>query len=253
MQIGIIGAGNLGLAFARGLGEPVLVSDADRARAEALAAEVGGEAADGNGSLAARADVVVLCHKPQQLGDVAASIDGVRGGVLSFVGATTLEQLRAAYPGTPVVRAMPNTALEVGESLIAVAAPGDAPAEREFHARAVDLLTRVGEVVVLDESQMLLAQASSGAMPAYVALFAEAQIDALVRSGLDAPTATKLVVGAIPGAAKVVARAGGDTLGVRRAVTSPGGTTAKALAALEAGGLREAFNEAVDAIVGRAR
>jgi pyrroline-5-carboxylate reductase len=148
---------------------------------------------------------------------------------------------------------MPNTALEVGESLIAVAAPGEAAAERAFHTSAVELLGRVGEVVVLPEDQMLLAQASSGAMPAYVALFAEAQIDALVRSGLDAPTATKLVVGAIPGAAKVVARAGGDTLAVRRAVTSPGGTTAKALAALEAGGVRDAFSEAVDAIVGRAR
>jgi pyrroline-5-carboxylate reductase len=219
----------------------------------ALAAEVGGEVTDGNGTLAARADVIVLCHKPQQLGAVASSIERVRGGVLSFVGATTLEQLRAAYPEAPVVRAMPNTALEVGESLIAVAAPGEATAEREFHARSLELLERVGEVVVLAEAQMLLAQASSGAMPAYVALFAEAQIDALVRCGMDAPTATKLVVGAIPGAAKVVQRAGGDTLGVRRAVTSPGGTTAKALAALEAGGLRDAFNEAVDAIVGRAR
>lgn len=253
MQIGIIGAGNLGLAFARGLGEPVLVSDPDTVRAQALAAEVGGEVAESNGSLAAQADVVVLCHKPQQLGAVAASIEDVRGGVLSFVGATALEQLYAAYPDAPVVRAMPNTALEVGESLIAVAAPGDDAAEREFHARAVELLGRVGEVVVLPEAQMLLAQASSGAMPAYVALFAEAQIDALVRSGLDAPTATKLVVGAIPGAAKVVARADGDTLAVRRAVTSPGGTTAKALAALEAGGFRDAFNEAVDAIVGRTR
>lgn len=253
MQIGIIGAGNLGLAFARGLGEPVLVSDPDGERARALAGEVGGEVADGNAALAARAAVVVLCHKPQQLDAVASSVDTVGGGVLSFVGATSLDQLRGAYPGVPVVRAMPNTALEVGESLIAVAAPGDAPAEREFHGRAVELLERVGEVVVLPEDQMLLAQASSGAMPAYVALFAEAQIDALVRSGLDAPTATKLVVGAIPGAAKVVARSGGDTLGVRRAVTSPGGTTAKALAALEAGGVRDAFSQAVDAIVGRTR
>lgn len=253
MQIGIIGAGNLGLAFARGLGEPVLVSDPDAVRAEALASEVGGEVVDGNAALAVRADVVVLCHKPQHLGAVASSIERVRGGVLSFVGATTLEQLRAAYPETAVVRAMPNTALEVGESLIAVAAPSEIAAEQAFHARAVDLLGRVGEVVVLAEEQMLLAQASSGAMPAYVALFAEAQIDALVRSGLDAPTATKLVVGAIPGAARVVERAGGDTLAVRRAVTSPGGTTAKALAALEAGGLRDAFSEAVDAIVGRAR
>lgn len=253
MQIGIIGAGNLGLAFARGLGEPVLVSDADASRAAALAAETGGEAVAGNADLAARADVVVLCHKPAQLAVVADAIDEVQGGILSFVGATTLEQLRAAYPGTPVVRAMPNTALEVAASLIAVAVPGPDEAETAFHEQAVELLGRVGEVVVLPEAQMLLSQASSGAMPAYVALVAEALVDALVRNGLDAATATRLVVGSMPGAAQVVDRAGGDTLAARRAVTSPGGTTAKALAALEAGGVRAAFSEAIDAITGMAR
>lgn len=246
MQIGIIGAGNLGLAFARGLGSPVLVSDADAGRAAALAAEVGGEAVGSNGELAARADVVVLCHKPPQLEAVAGGIEQVRGGVLSFVGARTVGDLRAAYPGVPVVRAMPNTALEVGESVIAVVPPGEG--EETFHAQAVEVMERVGEVVLLPEAQMMLAQISSGAMPAYVALVAEAQIDALVRNGLDAGTAERLVIGSLPGAAKVVAGSAGNTLGVRRAVTSPGGTTAKALAALEAGGLRAAFSDAVDVI-----
>ncbi|MBJ7329388.1 MAG: NAD(P)-binding domain-containing protein [Solirubrobacteraceae bacterium] len=245
MTIGIIGAGNLGRAFARGLGEPVLISDADAERAQAVASEVGGTAVAGNAELAAQADVVVLCHKPPQLEAVAAGIPEIKGGIVSFVGATPLEALRAAYPGTPMVRAMPNTALEVGESLITVAAPDG---DEAFHAQAVELLGKVGEVVVLPESQMLLSQLSSGAMPAYIALFAEAQIDALVHSGLDAQTATKLVVGSMAGAAKVVAAAEGDTLGVRRAVTSPGGTTAKVLARLEASGLRSAFSEAIDAI-----
>ncbi len=251
MQIGIIGAGNLGLAFARGLGAPVLVSDADPARAQALADEVGGRACSSNAELAAQADVVVLCHKPPQLEAVAAEIDAVGGGVLSFVGARTVADLRAAYPGVPVVRAMPNTALEVGESLIAVVPPG--PGEEAFHAQAVEVMERVGEVVLLPEAQMMLSQISSGAMPAYVALVAEALIDALIRQGLDAGTATRLVAGSMPGAAKIVARSGGDTLGVRRAVTSPGGTTAKALNALEAGGVRAAFAEAVDAIASPAR
>lgn len=251
MQIGIIGAGNLGLAFARGLGEPVLVSDADLERARALAADVGGQAVATNAELAAQADVVVLCHKPPQLEAVAAELDQVRGGILSFVGARTVADLRAAYPGVPVVRAMPNTALEVAESVIAVVPPGEG--EEAFHAQAVEVMERVGEVVLLPEAQMMLSQISSGAMPAYVALIAESLVDALVRNGLDAGTATRLVAGSLPGAAKVVARADGDTLAVRRAVTSPGGTTAKALAALEAGGVRAAFSEAVDVIAGPAR
>lgn len=248
MEIGIIGAGNLGRAFAVGLGGPALIADADAERARELAALIGGEAVESNAALAARADVTVLCHKPAQLDAVAAGIETVRGGVLSFVGATSLAHLRAAYPGVPMVRAMPNTALEVGESVIGVAPPG--PGEDFFHATALELLARVGDVVVVPEAQMLLVQASSGAMPAYVALFAEAQIDALVRSGLDQETASRLVIGSIPGAARVLTTAGGDTLAVRRAVTSPGGTTAKALAALEAGGIRAAFSDALDAIVG---
>jgi pyrroline-5-carboxylate reductase len=109
------------------------------------------------------------------------------------------------------------------------------------------VMERVGEVVLLPEAQMMLAQISSGAMPAYIALIAEAQIDALVRNGLDAGTAGRLVIGSIPGAAKLLGR-GGDTLAVRRAVTSPGGTTAQALAALEAGGVRAAFSKAADVI-----
>lgn len=251
MQIGIIGAGNLGLAFARGLSAPVLVSDADSDRAQALAVEVGGQVCASNAELAAQADVVVLCHKPLQLEPVAAEIDTVRGGILSFVGARTVADLRAAYPGVPVVRAMPNTALEVAESVIAVV-PADA-GDDAFHARAVEVMERVGEVVLLPEPQMMLSQISSGAMPAYLALVAEAFVDALVRQGLDAPTASRLVAGSMPGAAKVLARSDGNTLGVRRAVTSPGGTTAKALAALESGGVRAAINEAVDVIASPAR
>lgn len=248
MQIGIVGAGNLGLAFARGLGRPVLVFDADRAKAQALADEVGGEVAASNADVAARAEITVLCHKPPLLRAVSDEIPEVTGGILSFVGATTVAQLREAYPGTPVVRAMPNIALEVSASVTAVVPPE--PGDEAFHARAVEVLESVGEVVLLPESQMMVAQASAGAMPAYVALFAEAQVDALVRHGVDAQTATNLVVGSIPGAATLLARGGGDTLAARRAVTSPGGTTAKALAALENAAVRGAFNDAVDAILG---
>jgi pyrroline-5-carboxylate reductase len=246
--IGIIGTGNLGRALARGLGEPVLLADAIASRARAVAAEVGGEAVTGNGELAARSEVVVLCHKPGELEAVAAETGGRVRAVISCVGATTVAQLRAAYPGAAVVRSMPNIALEVGEALVALAEPDERDAE--LHARAVALFERVGEVVVLPEALMPLAQATSGAMPAYVSLVAEAQVDALVRRGLAPDLASALVVGSIPGAARLVAERGMDTLAVRRAVTSPGGTTARALAALERAGVRGAFAAALDEAVG---
>lgn len=246
--LGIIGAGNLGRALAVGLGEPVLVSDAHAERARALAEEIGGEAVADNAELAGRADVVVLCHKPGELEAVAAQTAGRAREVVSCVGATAIERLRDAYPGKAVVRAMPNTALEVGEAVVALAEPD--PQDADLHARAVALFERVGTVVILPETLMPLAQASAGAMPAYVSLMVEAQVDALVRRGLPPEVASTLVVGAIPGAARLIAVRDMDTLAIRRAVTSPGGTTARALAALERGGLRGAFSAAIDEAVG---
>src|SRR2546430_1637222 len=108
MQIGLIGAGNMARALARGWGEPVLCSDGGSGRAAQLVAEVGGEALPSNLAVARRADLVVLCHKPAGLGAVAAEIGGDVKAVASILGSTPLVTVAAAYPGTPVMRFMPN-------------------------------------------------------------------------------------------------------------------------------------------------
>ena len=100
MKLGLIGAGNMASALARGIGEPVLVHDIDDAKARALAEELGGEAVGSNAELAERADALVLCHKPKQLEEVAAEAAGAHPRiVISILAATTTEQLSAAYPG----------------------------------------------------------------------------------------------------------------------------------------------------------
>src|SRR5437588_7252352 len=104
MQVGLIGAGNMAGALARGWGEPVLCSDSGSGRARALADELGGEAFDSNVEVAKRADLVVLCHKPYQLEAVAAEIAGETRALASVLGPTKVEQLQAAYPGVPVFR-----------------------------------------------------------------------------------------------------------------------------------------------------
>jgi pyrroline-5-carboxylate reductase len=86
--------------------------------------------------------------------------------------------------------------------------------------------------------------------PAYQALLAEAQVDAAVRRGLSAPLAQQLVVETMAGTAELLEARDYDTLAVRREVTSPGGTTARGLAALERGGVRSAFQAAMDAVLG---
>jgi pyrroline-5-carboxylate reductase len=247
MQVGLIGSGNMASALARGWGDPVLCTDVNFARAEALAAEVGGEAVASNGELARRADVVFLCHKPDQLDEVAAEVADGSTPVVSILGGVPVAALQAAYPGQPVFRLMPNVAVEVGRGVICLAQP-DGIDERLSNEVLV-LLERIATVVRLPDRLIDAATAAMGVGPAYVALLVEAQVDAIVRLGIPAEVSTELVTETMAGTLDLIAKRDGDTLAVRRAVTSPGGSTARGLAALDAHGLRTAFQAAADAVV----
>lgn len=241
MQIGLIGAGNMARALARGWGEPVLVSDGGSGRAATLARELGGEALDSE-QVAARADVVVLACKPYQLDRVAPDLAAARR-VVSVLAVTPLEALRAALPGAAVVRTMPNTPVALGRGVTLVAA------ESAPDAEVGALLARLGDVVELPERLIDAGMAVTGTGPAYVALIAEAMIDAAIEHGLPADVALRLTVATLEGSAALLHERGGDTLALRREVASPGGSTVKGLAALERAGLRSAFADAMDAIL----
>jgi pyrroline-5-carboxylate reductase len=246
MRIGLIGAGNMATALARGWGEPVLVSDIDHARAVALAAGVGGEAPGSNAYVADAADAVVLCHKPQQLNEVAAEIRDRAKVVISILGGTALADVEAAYPGKPVYRFMPNIPAEVGQGVFAYA-PGSLASsgpEREV----LDKFGQIGTVVPTPEPLIDAATAVMGCGPAFFALVVEALVDAGVRHGLQPDAASRMAVEAMAGAAAVLREHDFDTAALRRRVTSPGGSTARGLAALERGGVRSAFSDAVDAV-----
>jgi pyrroline-5-carboxylate reductase len=113
----------------------------------------------------------------------------------------------------------------------------------------LDLFAEVGTVVKLAEPLLEPATAVMGCGPAFFALVVEALVDAAVRNGLTAADAGRLVVETMAGTATVLRESGDDTAALRRRVTSPGGSTARGLAALEAGGVRGAFADAVDAVV----
>jgi pyrroline-5-carboxylate reductase len=249
MQVGFIGAGNMARALARGWGDPVLCTDSGSGRARRLAEELGGEAVESNEELARRADVVILAHKPAQLADVAREAAGQAKGVVSLLASTPQSDVRAAYPGVPVFRVDPNTAVEVKRGVLAFAEP-DEQTDEGLRARIKELFGRVGTVVDVPERLMEPAGAISGVGPAYWALLVEAQVDAAVRHGLPAAVATTLVTETMAGSAELLRARGGDTLAMRRAVASPGGTTARGLAALERGGVRAAFAAAMDDVVG---
>jgi pyrroline-5-carboxylate reductase len=236
-------------ALARGWREPVVVSDADHARAEALAAELGGEAPGTNAYVADRTDAVVLCHKPGQLNEVAEEIRDRAQAIVSILGGTPLADVEAAYPGLPVYRFMPNIPAEVGHGVFCYA-PGTHAAEGPEQG-VRELFGRIGTVVRLPEPLIDPATALMGCGPAFFALVVEALVDAGVRHGLSADDASRLTVETMAGTAAVLREHGDDTASLRRRVTSPGGSTARGLAALERGGLRAAFSDAVDAVVSR--
>lgn len=242
MQIGLIGAGNMAGALARGWGEPVLATDNGSGRARELTAELGGSVPATNAELAEQADLVVLGVKPYQLEAVAKDISP--GRVLSILGGTTVQQLRDAFPRAEVYLTLPNTPVAVRRGVTIVAEQTPLPDDVR------GLLERVGIVVVLPESLMGPATATTGVAPAYVALIAEAMVDAAVKAGLKADLASKLVVEVLAGSAALLESHGYDTLAMRREVTSPGGSTARGLAALEDAGLRAAFLDAMRAVQG---
>ncbi len=247
MNIGLIGSGNMARALARGWGRPVLCADPVPGRAQALVEEVGGEALATNGEVAERADLVVLAHKPAQLAGVAEETAPQAKAVASILAATPLPALKEAYPGRPVYRFIPSLPVEVRQGAVVQA---DGPAQDPDTDNAVsELFAELGTLVVLPDALVDVAMGLMSCAPAYVALVAEAQIDAGVRKGIPAAQGAELVVQTLAGTAELLRRRGNDTMAIRREVASPGGLTARGLDALERGGIRSAFSDALDAVL----
>src|SRR5580704_12036286 len=247
MQIGLIGCGNMARALARGWGQPLLCTDPVSERARSLAAEVGGEALSTNAEVAARADLLVLCHKPTQLRAVAGEVAPRAKAIASILAATPLAALKEAYPDRPVYRFIPSLPVEVRQGAVVQAA---GPTQDEsFDAAVSELFAQLGTLVVLDDGLVDVAMGLMSCAPAYVALVAEAQIDAGVRKGIPAAQGAELVVQTLAGTAELLRRRENDTMAVRREVSSPGGLTARGVDALERAGLRRAFSDALDAVL----
>ena len=245
MRLGLIGAGNMASALARGIGEPVLVHDIDAAKAEALASELGGEAVPA-ARLADEADVVVLCHKPQQLVEVAEEISP--RAVASILAATTTTQIEQAYPDTPVYRFIPNIPAEVRSGMLCYV-PGKLAAGGP-EAEVLELFGRAGTVLQLDrEPLMEPAMALMSCGPAFMALVAESFAAAGVEHGLAPDAAIRMAVETMGGTAAYLAENGWDAESLRVRVATPGGATERGLIRLEKEGIGRVCRAAVDAVV----
>ena len=195
----------------------------------------------------------VLAVKPE----VAESAARLLGGlgiqrILSVVAGIPAARLEAALPQPiPVIRAMPNTPALVGAGVSAIS--GGSHVTKADLDWADELLSSVGTVVRVPERQLDAVTGVSGSGPAYLFLVAEALIEAGVTAGLSRETARTLANETILGAGRMLVESGQSAEELRAQVTSPGGTTAAALRALEARAVRSAFVEAVMAAVERSR
>lgn len=257
-RIVLIGFGNMGQALVRGWlakgrnAGSIEIVDASAA-ARAVAAQLGVAArAD---VAAARAAVVVLAVKPNQLADVLPQCVALAhhgAVVLSIAAGKTLADIeRALGQGAAVVRAMPNTPAAIGRGISAlVANQGVSDAQR---ALCGELLAAVGAVAWLaDERHMDAVTAISGSGPAYVFLLVECLEHAAIELGLDAELARTLALATVAGAGTYAAEAGEPPAELRRRVTSPNGTTQAALEVLMGeGGMRELLARAAAAAARR--
>lgn len=174
------------------------------------------------------------------------------GRVLSLAAGVSLDRLEAATgDGVAVVRAMPNTPALVGVGAAAIC--GGASAGRADMDWANDLLSSVGTVVEVPEGLIDAVTGLSGSGPAYVFVFIEALIDAGVAEGLGRDVATELAIQTVKGAAVLMAETGQSPADARAAVTSPGGTTAAGVRALEQHAFRATVMDAVSAAAARSR
>lgn len=229
----------------------LMVIEPVAARRDQLAASYEGlrvaEAPTGGGGGAVVAvkpgDVEAVCRALAEVGVTR---------VLSIAAGVTVAKLESwLHPGATVVRAMPNTPALIGAGAAAIAG-GSAASEADL-LWAEGVLAAVGKVERVTESLMDAVTGLSGSGPAYVYLVAEALIEAGVAVGLPRAVSEHLTIETILGSARMLAESGDRPEALRAAVTSPGGTTAAGLAALESRAVRAAFMEAVVAATGRSR
>lgn len=197
------------------------------------------------------ADGAVVAVKPADVASVCAQVaaTGTRR-LLSIAAGVTVASLQgAAGDSVVVVRAMPNTPALVREGVTAICA-GDDCTEDDL-AWAENVLSAVGVVVRVPESQMDAVTAVAGSGPGYVFLFAEALLDAATAAGLPADVADTLVRQLFRGAGILLADSSESPATLRERVTSPNGTTAAGLAVFDNAGLREIMHEVVRAAAAR--
>ncbi len=259
--IGFVGAGNMANSIIRGLlakgvsPQNLIAADIEPGKLETLKTECGIQTADSL-KIAASVDVLVMAVKPQHMASACQQLSSSlqpQSLVISIAAGITIAHLQDWLgQGLALVRCMPNTPALIGKGATGLYANKHVSTEQKQLAE--ELLAAVGLALWLDnEDGIDTVTALSGSGPAYFFLLMEALEETAVSMGLDADTAKKLTYQTAVGAAELAVSSNSSIAELRRQVTSPGGTTEKAMQQFESGDFRNLVRQALLAAQNRSR
>jgi pyrroline-5-carboxylate reductase len=262
MKIGFIGGGNMAEAILSAIlsrnlssADEIVISDIDANKRLNLKQKYLVDVTGDNYQAVQEREIIVLAIKPQVLADVSAGLKGRLQQsqlLISILAGKSIHTLSSGLQHQCIVRSMPNTPAQIGEGIsVWTATPEVTATQRKW---AASVLGAMGtEIYADDEKYLDMATAISGSGPAYVFLFIESMAAAAVKLGFSAEVAQKLVIQTLLGAGHLLQKSGKTPQELRRMVTSPGGTTAEAIAAFEKGGFAELVEKAVFAAYDKAK
>jgi pyrroline-5-carboxylate reductase len=265
--VAILGSGSMGTAILAGMiqngtkGTDVRVTTKTVTSAEELAKTYGVTAfatdyqPNANSLATEGADVILIAVKPAYVIEVLDQVNKVIADdalVISVAAGVQTKTMEEHLPETvSVIRAMPNTPALVGLGLTGISSGSRVSAEQL--AAAVELFEAVGKTLVIPEEQIDALSTISGSGPAYVFYFIEEFINTALSHGFSQEDAYLMVSQTFLGASQLLVQSQGDPGELRRQVTSPNGTTMKAVAVLEEGNLHDLFFKATSAALARAK
>ncbi len=250
MKIAVIGAGKIGEAVARCLASSAIADSVTVTKRNTSTLKFSDRKVrviSDNAEAASKSDVVIIAVKPGDARAVLTKIAEHTEGkiVISLMAAIKIDRLQSVLPGSKIVRAMPNIAATIGESMTAYAMGGGFSAADA--KKATDVLGTFGEFIQVNESLMDAITALSGSGPAYIAIIIDALVSAGLKVGIPRDVAFRLVAKTLTGTANLLSSHPVHPAELRDAVTTPAGTTIAGIYELEKGSVRTSIMNAVDA------
>ena len=251
LNIGMIGAGNMGSALIRGIitdypKNKIMINDIDQSKLKIIQAETGVETSESIEEVINFSDLLILAVKPDITVKISAALKNYSGIIISIAAGISIHTIRVnAGEDKKIVRAMPNAPVNVKAGMTVMSHTNNLSVEEINITKS--FFSAVGEVLVMDEKFMNAVTAISGSGPAYLFTFLQAMADGGVKLGIPRQESLVLASQTILGSIKIFLDKKENPITLREKITSPGGTTVEALYVLERAGFSGIIIDAIEA------